>query len=87
MHRRGIGAAGLIGFYQTLRCVFYGFTVRLVGAPFFFACQKPCGSGGAAIRLAREGGLTFDICIECSGLFASKSDRRTAAPTWTSCDT
>ncbi|WP_223526153.1 hypothetical protein, partial [Pseudomonas sp. BF-B-26] len=27
------------------------------------------------------GGLTFDICIECSGLFASKSDRRTAAPT------
>lgn len=22
--------------YQTLRCVFYGFTVRLVGAPFFY---------------------------------------------------
>jgi hypothetical protein len=37
MHRRGLGVAGLIGFYQTLRCVFYGFTVRLVGAPFFFA--------------------------------------------------
>jgi hypothetical protein len=40
MHRRGLGAAGLIGFYQTLRCVFYGFTVRLVGAPFFFAGKK-----------------------------------------------
>ncbi|CAI8705074.1 hypothetical protein EMIT0P294_100128 [Pseudomonas sp. IT-P294] len=40
MHRRGPGAAGLIGFYLTPRCVFYGFTVRLVGAPFFFARKK-----------------------------------------------
>jgi hypothetical protein len=60
MHRRGIGAAGLIGFYQTLRCVFYGFTVRLVGAPFFFALNKePVGA-----RLAREDGGTFNIYVD-----------------------
>jgi hypothetical protein len=30
--------------------VFYGFTVRLVGAPFFFAQKKPVGAW-----LARDG--------------------------------
>jgi hypothetical protein len=38
--------------------VFYGFTVRLVGAPFFFACKKPVGA-----RLAREGVGTFSIDV------------------------
>jgi hypothetical protein len=83
MHRRGLGAAGLIGFYQTLRCVFYGFTVRLVGAPFFFAQKNE--SVGA--RLAREDGVSGDIDVESPTVFAGKSDRRTARSYRTSCDT
>jgi hypothetical protein len=30
------------------------------------------GASGAAIRLAREGGVSGDINAECQGLFASK---------------
>jgi hypothetical protein len=38
-----------------------------------------CGSG-----LAREGGGTINIDVACPTAIASKSDRRTAAPTWIS---
>ncbi len=51
MHRRGVGSAGLIGFTESL--LFYGFTVHLVSAPFFFACKKvecrTCGEGASPL--------------------------------------
>ncbi|MGF6088569.1 hypothetical protein [Pseudomonas sp. 18173] len=39
--------------------------------------HKICGSG-----LARESGGSADISVESTAVFASKSNRRTAAPTW-----
>ena len=42
---------------------------------------ETCGSG-----LAREGGVSGDINVDCAADFASKSDRRTAAPTWIALD-
>ncbi|MNQ59317.1 hypothetical protein D3C85_735500 [compost metagenome] len=39
--------------------------------------HQTCGSG-----LARESGGSADISVESTAVFASKSNRRTAAPTW-----
>src|SRR5689334_1218920 len=36
------------------------------------ALHNTCGSGGAAIRLAREGVITFNINVDCQSAFASK---------------
>ncbi|QAY92296.1 hypothetical protein CUN63_21310 [Pseudomonas sp. ACM7] len=46
--------------------------------------QNICGSGGATIRLAREYGFPFNRDAGWSTAFASKSNRRTAAPTFRS---
>ncbi len=52
------------------------------GACSIFERRKTkCGSGGATIRLARESGVSVHINVVCESAFASKSNRRTAAPT------
>ena len=43
--------------------------------------QNECGSGGATIRLAREGGVSVHTSVDCYTAIAGKSNRRTAAPT------
>ncbi|MEK1842056.1 MAG: hypothetical protein AAAB17_11255, partial [Pseudomonas sp.] len=37
-----------------------------------YTTQIPCGSGGAAIRLAREGGVSGNIIVDWESVFASK---------------